>query len=82
MSTLDPNITQPALDTKKPVGGHGVEAPVYFNGVASIAKVTTAPTTNPSTNINQTASSENLSAKFKNPQAKANVAPEAQGQYQ
>jgi hypothetical protein len=73
-------ITQPNLDTKKPVG-NGINAPVYENGVANIISTKSADMTNSSTNINQTASSENLSAKFKNPSAKADVAPEAQGQY-
>lgn len=72
---------QPNLDTKKPVGGHGVEAPVYKNGVADIAKVMTASTTNPGTDLNQTASSENLSAKFKNPQVKQDVPGAGRNQY-
>lgn len=80
---MNPNYaTQPDLNTKKPVGGNGVEAPVYKNGVADIAKVMTASTTNPDTNINQSASTENLSAKFKNPNVKQSANPAAEGQYQ
>lgn len=80
MSILDPNITQPNLDTKSPVGGNGVEKPAYMNGVANIA-TTMSASTNQGTNINGTASNENLSAKFKNPQAKQDVPEAGRNQY-
>jgi hypothetical protein len=74
--------TQPNLDTKKPVGGNGIDAPVYKNGVATLATVMSADTKDSSTNMNQTASSENRSAKFKNPNVKQNIPSAGQGQYQ
>ena len=73
--------SQPNLDTKKPVG-NGINAPEYFNGVADIAKTMSASTTNPDSNINQVASTENRSAKFKNPNVKQSANPAAEGQYQ
>jgi hypothetical protein len=79
MSILDPNITQPALDTKKPVG-NGITAPAYFNGVANII-ATKSASTNQGTDINGTASSENLSAKFKNPNVSQDVPEAGRGQY-
>lgn len=75
-------ITNPALDTKKPVG-NGIDAPVYQQGVAKNGVVaTTADVTDSSTNINQTSSDENLSAKFKNPQATAEYPAAGNSQYQ
>lgn len=74
-------ITQPNLDTKKPVGGNGIEAPVYKNGVENIISTMSAPTTNPGTDLNQSASGENLSAKFKNPQKKQDVPEAGRNQY-
>lgn len=82
MSYLDPNITQPELNTKKPVGGNGIEAPVYFNGVADIISTKSADITNSQTNINQTASPENRSKKFENPQVKQDIPSAGQNQYQ
>lgn len=72
--------TQPNLDTKKPVG-NGVNAPVYNNSVANIIATKTADMNNTSTNINQTASSENLSAKFKNPRVKQEIPEAGRNQY-
>lgn len=80
MSQLDPNITQPNLDAKKPVG-NGVNAPVYANGVANIIATKSASITNSDTNINQSASSENRSAKFKNPSVKQSVPEAGNNQY-
>lgn len=74
-------INKPNLEMKKPVG-NGVSTPEYQNGPSNFAKVSTADMKNTGTDLNQTASGENLSAKFKNPRAKADVAPEAQNQYQ
>lgn len=80
MSQLAPNITTPNLDTKKPVGGHGIEAPVYGQR-ADIAKVMTA-STNQGTDINMTYDHTNLSAKFKNPRVKQDVPEVASNQYE
>jgi len=80
---MNPNYaTQPDLKTKKPVGGTGIESPQYKDGVAVLATTLTAPTTNPGTTLNGTASGENLSAKFKNPNVKQDVPPAAQNQYE
>jgi len=80
MSILNPNITQPSLDTKKPVG-NGVTAPAYDNSVANIIATKTADMRNTGTNLNQTASNENLSAKFKNPRVKQDVPAAGNNQY-
>lgn len=77
---MKPNITQPNLDTKKPVG-NGVSAPAYFNGVANIIATKSADMKNIDTNLNQTASSENLSAKFKNPRVSQEVPEAGRNQY-
>lgn len=77
---LEPDITQPNLDTKKPVG-NGINAPVYKNGVENLIATKSADMTNSSTNINQTASSKNLSAQFKNPRVKQDVPAAGQNQY-
>ena len=61
--------SKPNLDTKKPVG-NGVSTPRYMDGVPSLAKTMTADMTNSSTSLNTTASVENRSKKFKNPQVK------------
>lgn len=65
-------------NTKKPVG-NGVNAPV--KGTSEASKTMNVSLTNES-NINITASTENLSAKFKNPQKKQSVPAEAQNQYE
>lgn len=75
-------ITQPSLDTKKPVGGHGVEAPVYDNSVANIIATKSADMTNSETDLNGTYDHTNLSAKFKNPNVKQDVPSAGEGQYQ
>lgn len=59
-------ITQPNLDTKKPVG-NGVNAPVYENGEANIITTKSADMTNSDSTLNISASEENLSAKYKYP---------------
>lgn len=71
--------SKPNLDTKKPVG-NGVSAPVYA-GQTTIIATKSADMTNSSTNLNQTASTANLSAKFKNPRNKQDVPSAGQGQY-
>lgn len=68
------------MDTKKPVG-NGINAPVMKDGVETLISTMSADTTNSGTDLNQSASSENLSAKFKNPNVKTEIASEAQGQY-
>lgn len=73
--------TKPDLKTKRPVGGNGVAAPEYKEGETVIIATKSADMTNSSTNINQTASGENLSAKFKNPNVKQSVPEAGQGQY-
>ena len=80
MSQLDPNITQPALNTKDTGGVVG--QPVYFDGVANIIGTSSAPTTNSDTNLNQTSSDENLSAKYKNPSVSVDASGKGYGQYQ
>ncbi len=78
---MNPNYaTQPDLDTKSPVG-NGINKPVYKNGVEELISTKSADMTNASTNINQSASEENLSAKFKNPQVKQSVPEAGQNQY-
>lgn len=79
MSSFSP-ITQPDLNTKKPVG-NGVNAPVYKNGVEQIASTMSADTKNSGTDLNGSASSENLSKKFKNPQVKQDVPEAGRNQY-
>lgn len=56
-------ITQPNLDTKNTAGAVG--QPVYAGG-QDIISTKSADTTNAGTDLNGTASSENLSAKWKN----------------
>lgn len=66
-------------NTKKPVG-NGVNAPV--KGTSEASKTIGVSLTN-ADNINVTASTENRSAKFKNPQKKQDRVPaEAQNQYE
>jgi hypothetical protein len=73
-------ITQPNLDTKKPVG-NGVTAPTYKNGVANIISTQSADMTNASTDLNVSASTENLSAKFKYPRVSQDVPNAGENQY-
>ena len=80
MSILNQDITQPKLDTKKPVG-NGINAPVYKNGVENIIATKSADMTNSSTDLNGTASNKNLSAQFKNPRVKQDVPAAGQNQY-
>lgn len=70
------------METKKPVGGNGIEAPVMFDGVVNIIATKSADMTNSQTNINQSVSGENRSAKFKNPSVSQDIAEAAKGQYQ
>jgi hypothetical protein len=60
--------TQPDLKAMKPLG-HGISGVGYKNGVDELAKTKSADMTNSSSTLNITASNENLSAKFKYPQA-------------
>jgi len=78
---MDTNYaTEPKLDTKSPVGGHGIQKPQYGSG-PTIATTTSAPTNNPGTNLNGSYNHANLSAKFKNPNVKQSVPEAGQGQY-
>lgn len=58
--------TKPDLKTMKPIG-NGVNAPVYKEGETVIIATKSANMTNSGTDLNISASNENLSAKFKNP---------------
>lgn len=64
-------------NTKKPVG-NGINAPM--KGTSEKSKTMNVSLTNPS-NINISASTQNLSAKFKNPNVKQTIPAEAKGQY-
>jgi len=59
-------IEKPNLDAKSPIG-NGVKTVQYHEGVSAIAGTMSASTTNSSTTLNTTASTENLAAKFKYP---------------
>ena len=72
-------IKKTALDTKKPVG-NGIQAPQFKTGGTTIVPNGSADMTNSGTDINITASTANLSAKWKNG---AQDVPEAgRGQYE
>lgn len=71
-------IEKPTLKTKDAVQ---VDSPVYKAGVSELISTHSADTTNSSTNLNQTASQEDLSAKFKYPNVKQEVPAEGRGQY-
>lgn len=64
-------------NTKKPVG-NGINAPV--KGTSESGKSMNVPLKN-ADNINTKASTENRSAKFKNPNKKQDVPTEAKNQY-
>jgi hypothetical protein len=66
---MEPKITQPNLDAMKPIG-NGINAPQYQNSDTNIIATKSVDMTNSGTNLNQSASSVNLSAKYKNPQKK------------
>ncbi len=75
-------IVTPPLDAKQPVGGNGVDGVIYKTGVGTNGvTATSADMTNSSTNINQTSSDENLSAKFKVPNVNSDIDP-VQVQYE
>lgn len=63
---MEPNATQPNLDAMKPIG-NGVTAPTYQYGETNIISTKSADMTNSSTDLNISASTENLSAKYKTP---------------
>ncbi len=69
MATGTTNATQPDLQARQPVG-NGVTGAVYHGGETMNASVRGADTTNSTTTLNTTASEENRSKKFKNPQVK------------
>ncbi len=75
------NITQPSLNDAEQeyiVGQVG-----YHGGVTPIITTMTADTTNSGTDLNITASEQNLSAKYKNPNVKQDTSqmpPNASGQ--
>ena len=60
-------ITQPSLNAMKPMG-NGINAPVYHDGETTIIATKSADMTNYDTTLNISASTENRSAKYKNPQ--------------
>jgi hypothetical protein len=73
-------ITKPALDCKYPVG-NGVSKPEYKSGGTDIIKTKTADMKNSGTDINITASTVNLSAKFKYPRVKQDIPEAGRNQY-
>ncbi len=60
------DITKPNLDAMKPIG-NGVNAPVYQDSETVIIATKSADMTNSDTDLNISASTENLSAKYKTP---------------
>jgi hypothetical protein len=72
-------ITKPTLDAKDTAGVVG--KPEYAPEVTNIIATKSADMKNTATDLNQTASTENLSAKWKNPQVKQEVKP-VQVQYE
>lgn len=75
---MEIKVTKPGIDVKKPVG-NGITTPQYGNPNPPVVR--SADMKNKDTDLNQTASSENLSAKFKHPRVSQDVPPEGQGQY-
>lgn len=72
-------IQKPKLDCKEPVG-NGVYCPEYQNGATILIKTKTADMSGGHM-LETTASTENLSAKFKNPRVKQDVPAEGRNQY-
>ncbi len=72
------NITKPGLRTKDAVI---IPSPGYQDGT-TIISTQTADMTNSETDLNQTASSENQSAKYKYPRVRQDIPKEGRGQYQ
>ncbi len=72
-------IKKTPLDTKD-TGGQ-VGQPTFQEGVSEIIKTKSADITNASTDLNQTASNENLSAKFKTPNVTQDVPEKGRNQY-
>ena len=66
------------MDTKKPVG-NGINVPKFGNPNPTISS--RADMKNSGTDLNGTASEENLSAKFKHPRVSQDVPAEGRGQY-
>ena len=71
-------ITKPTLKTKDAVK---VESPVYKDGTTIIG-TQSADMRNSQTDLNQTASSENLSAQYKYPRVSQDIPAEGRGQYE
>lgn len=74
-------IKKPSLDCKYPVG-NGIHAPGYKEGGTTIIATKTADMNNTGTDINITASQENLSAKFKYPRVRQDIPAAARNQYE
>lgn len=74
-------IKKPSLDCKYPVG-NGVSKPEYKSGGTDIIATKSADMTNMGTEINITASQENLSAKFKYPRVRQDVPEAGRNQYE
>lgn len=72
-------ISKPTLECKYPVG-NGVSSPEYA-GATEIISTKSADMKNSGTDLNQSASSENLSAKFKHPRVSQDIPSAGQGQY-
>ncbi len=71
-------ITQPALDSKDTGGVVGQPS---YAGATTIIATKSADMTNSTTDLNVSASSENLSAKYKYPRVSQDVPPKAANQY-
>lgn len=71
-------INKTNLDCKYPVG-NGVAKPEYKDGTEIIS--TKSADMSGSMDLNQTASSENLSAKFKNPRVSQDIPEAGRNQY-
>lgn len=71
-------ISQPKLDTKKPIG-NGVNAPEY---AGSTTIISTKDASMSGRDVSTTASSENLSAKYKYPRVSQDIPDGAKNQYE
>lgn len=76
---MDPKITKPELDSKASTGG--VASPVFGAG-ENIIPTKSADMSNSETDLNQSASSENRSAKFKNPAVRQDIPEAGRGQFE
>lgn len=73
-------IKKTSLNTKRPVG-NGVAVPQFSDGT-EIISTKSADVTNSDSDLNQTSSSENLSAKYKYPRVSEDVPEAGRGQYE